>query len=589
MYILGYSGLHYIRDYRAAALSLHDPVEKRIVQGMDSAACLLYNGEIIAANEEERFSNQKHTEQFPINAIQSCLKTAGIDIQDVDHICHGFHFDKFKKFYVGDDYNKSLFQDILCSNAQRACISKHFPQLSNQFRFEPVEHHLAHAASTFYPSGFEEALVFVADAMGEIYSISVYHGNGRHLSLLAQYDLLSSIGMMYSLTTLHLGFKPNDGEYKVMGLASKGNRHVFKDKFEALIQLETEGEILIPDLLSASHHEDNYTFRAFRQKLIDYFGPPRHPHEPITSVHQDVAAALQCRTEQALLHVILFWQEQTKLRHLCMAGGVALNCVANAAISASKCFEKMYIQPAASDSGSALGAAWTTYFRHTQQPHRPKRTLPLYGYTNTEHDIQQALRSHENVLDYEVLSEKVLCQKVAELLKHSNIVAWVQGAMEFGPRALGHRSILANPCDPRMQERVNAVIKKRESFRPFAPSVKAERAKDYFKLNSVADYDTMLFTCQVKEKYKTTFPAITHVDQSARIQLVHQETHPLYWRLLDAVEHAIDVGMVLNTSFNVSEQAIVCTAQQALDTFLTTDLDALILHHVLITKRTESC
>lgn len=587
MYILGYSGLHGIVEFRAKNLGKLSEFEKRITQGMDSAAVLIKDGQILAAAEEERFINEKHTNKFPVFAIRYCLEQAGISIDQVDQICHGFNFGDCQPLYSGDEFNQQLYNEILSPEAQIKTLQSFFPECSASAVFSPIDHHCAHAASAFYPSNFNSALVIVADGMGEVDSVSVFSGDDNGLKKLNSYDLLSSIGMLYSIVTLYLGFTPNNDEYKVMGLAPYGDPKRYQAEFENLILLESEGEIVIPSLIDNATVFDKQTYQGLRKKLAELFGPARSQVEGLTKDHQDIAAALQQRTNEAMMHVVSYWQKLTGKKRLCLAGGVAFNCVANGEIASAQIFDNIYIQPAAGDAGTALGAA--LYYENLQRGSNTfsitHGALPFYGPDSTNADIEKVAAEYASLIEVTQVNNEKLLEIVAQEIANDKVVAWMTGRMEFGPRALGHRSILANPMNKDMRAIVNSMVKKRESFRPFAPSVKHDQVEKYFETYEGVDYSTMLLTCKVREHYVEKLPAITHIDGTARIQSVNKKDHPLYWALLDRFELITGMPILLNTSFNVRGQAIVCYADDAIKTFLSTHIDLLVINNYMIQRK----
>lgn len=590
MYILGYSGFDNIEKFRDGFFPEYRHLQKMIVQGMDSAACLIKNGNVVAAAEEERFINVKHTSNFPKNAIEYCLKEEGISINEIDAICHGYDYKKYEAIYDRDQYNKALYQNILSPQAQINIIKSSFPTWKRTDTFNPIEHHYAHAGSTYFLSGQEESLIMVADALGEINSISIFVGKNGKIQEIATYDLLSSIGMFYSLVTAYLGFKPNEDEYKIMGLAPYGNPDKYKEIFSSLVLLESEGEIVIPKLLGDGTLADKINYLSFTNHLESLFGPSREPNSDIMQFHKDIAACLQQCLNDSIIHCLKYWQEETKLRNLCLAGGVALNCVTNSKIASTKLFDNIYIQPAAGDAGTSLGAALYYYYSTEPTPSKiyhpaSAAPLPFYGpdcnYFSPEILTADLLKLlHITQLDWEEL-----LKKVASAIADNKVIAWMNGRMEFGPRALGNRSILANPMNPNMRDIINSIVKKRESFRPFAPSVKVEAANKYFELHKGCDYSTMLMTCFVQTPYREKFPSITHIDGSARIQTVDKDIHPKYWELINQFELYTGFPIVLNTSFNIKNQAIVCDPIQGIETLINTEIDALVINNYIITKR----
>jgi carbamoyltransferase len=585
MYILGYSGLNDAKNYKKNAMPGLSPQEYLITQGLDSAAALLCNGIIVAAAEEERFIGKKHTEQFPLRSIQYCLQQAGIGIEEISAVCHGFNYTEYQSVFDRTEYDQNCFKNALAPQAQYPHWQKFFPQLKIEQLFVPVQHHYAHAASAFFPSGNSEALVLVADGMGEVDSISIFYGHDNQLKLLKSYDLLSSIGMLYSMVTFHLGFSLNSGEGKVMGLAPYGDPRRFEAFFNECVDLEPNGEIIINGFLKNKTLLDRETYRPFREWLTEKTIPCRHPESPVEQVHKDLAASLQACLNRALMHILNHWQKITRQRRLCYAGGVALNCTTNGLVYRSGLFDDIFVQAAAGDDGAALGAALFHYHANLGNiSKRISRELPFYGPdASLVQDIKISLHDHPK-LKYELLERDQLINKAAELMAEGQIIAWVQGRMEFGPRALGHRSILADPRDPHMRDKINRIVKKREGFRPFAPSVKREKAHEYFDVPENENFPYMLFVVPVREQYQAHLPAITHVDGTARIQTVDKNEHRDYWRLIDAFEALTGIPIILNTSYNVRGQPMVCTVADAIETFSNLEIDALFIGDFMITK-----
>lgn len=587
MYILGYNGLNDAVSFKKRTLELTGQ-EARFVQGLDAAAVLLRDGVVIAAAEEERFTGVKHTEKFPVHAIQFCLLQANISMAEVDYVCHGFDYSAYQSFFKQDDYGSEYFETVLRPQVQHTYFQKYWPAFPIEQRFVSVKHHAAHAASAFYPSHFNEALVLVVDGMGEIDSISIFHGKNNQLQLLHHYDLFSSLGILYSVVTYHLGFSVNSGEGKVMGLAPYGDPQRFADFFAECVQLESDGEIFINGLLKNTTAFERETYRGFRRWITEKTIPPRNPEEPVLQEHKDLAASLQHTLNQALMHLLTHWQKQTGLNKLCYAGGVALNCTANGIIFKSGLFDDIYVQPAAGDDGTAWGAALYYYYHHLNQTGRdqPQR-LPLFGPVA---DLEKYLLTlapdflTNKQIAYQRVAQEDMLEQAAEMLAQGKVIAWVQGGMEFGPRALGHRSILADPRDPNMRNKINQIVKKREGFRPFAPSVKLEKAHLFFEVPEGKAFSCMLFVVPVRPEYQHSLPSITHVDGTARVQTVEKNEHPLYWRLLDKFEAKTGLPMLLNTSFNVRGQPMVCSAQEALETFLNVDIDALFIENIIFCK-----
>lgn len=586
MIILGYSGLNNALVYRKNNIKDLSDIEERMVQGMDAAAVILNNGEIVAGAEEERFNLEKHTCNFPVNAINFCLKEAGINIRDVDYMCHGFNFSESRMLYEIDEFSRNNYNHVLSSESQIKLLQEYYNLEKIKEKFISVRHHTAHAASTFYPSGFDKALIIIADGMGEIDSISVYIGDGKQIRSLQHYNFFSSLGIFYSIITGHLGFEINSDEYKTMGLASYGDPSRFLSFFSKCIEYKNNGEVFIPVFSKNKTLFEKQTFSALRKWISEQTFPPRLPEEEITQVHKDFAAALQYTLDNVMLKLSSYWKERTGISKLCLAGGVALNCVTNSVLFKSRLFDKIYIPPAAGDAGTALGAALYKHCTLEGMSFNDKnKKLPFYGPYFSNEEVLETLKRYGNEVEFLELEKDELIMTAAAMIYSGNIIAWVHGRMEFGPRALGNRSILADPTCPNMQDRINKAVKKRESFRPFAPSVKLEKAHIYFDIEQGIELPYMLFTAPVREEYRKMLPAITHVDGSARIQTVNKDDHKLYWDLLDKFEKISNIPILLNTSFNVKGQPIVCSPDDAIKTLFSTDIDALFIEKFYVRKR----
>lgn len=586
MYVLGYSGLNNSRQFRENYFDDLTPAEVQMCQGMDSSACLIKDGQVIAAVAEERFTGEKFTCAFPIESIKYCLSKGGINLDDVDVIAHNFHYDRYQQIYQSSDFAKAFFEQILSKEAQIKLFEKHFDANNIAAKFESTDHHLSHAALAYYTGSQESALVLVADGLGEMYSISVYEADEGQLNLLKNYNLNSSLGVLYSQVAVHLGFWPNSDEYKVMGLAPYGRGTQYTQLIDELITFGEEGHITINPFMHNETLLDKQTGRGFRQWLEQQSFPARKEGEPIEQKHMDLAYVIQGALEKALLHILQYWKDQTGKRNLCYAGGVALNCTANGEIVQQGLFDHIYIPPAADDCGTAIGAAIVHYQQHTNtNGHVTNFNMPFTGPEYSNEEILVTLEHYKAEIDYQLLNEDELYQKAASYVCNDKIIAWMQGRMEFGQRALGNRSLIANPRNPKMKDIVNKLVKKREEFRPFAPSVKVESASKYFCVEDHQAFPHMLVTVPVADEFRARLPAITHVNGSARIQTVSKDENPRYWKLLDAVEFQSDYPIVLNTSFNVKGQPIVRSPEQAIGTILNTNIDALFIGNYLVTKK----
>jgi carbamoyltransferase len=585
MKILGISGLEDSVPFKREVWPGLDEHESRIAQGMDSAAALVVDGVFVAAAAEERFDRQKHSARFPREAIRFCLAEAGLSINDIDEIAHGFDYAPYRELYLQDDRSKARFDRVYSHEAMLAQVQRDLPGYPPE-KVHSVGHHLAHAASAALTSGWDECLVVVNDAMGEVESISVYHFREGKLERLRTISANDSIGVLYSLVTLHLGFEFNSDEYKIMGLAPYGDPTRFRPFFEKHVELREDGTIRIPILRLNQTRDEREYYSATRAYLEEHLIPHRKRNQSVNSNHEDVAAALQECLERCVMHVCEHFGKQTGLRRIAMAGGVALNCTANGKLTRSGLFDEVYIQPVAGDDGSALGAA---LYRASLAEPIPNRRLPapLFGPKYTHVEIEAALASHAGRIRVKRFdSLQATCECAAGLIAEGRVLAWHRGRMEYGPRALGNRSILADPRRHQMRDRVNAMVKKREAFRPFAPACSIEEAHRWFEVAPGAQLPYMVSIVYVRPEMRAKLPAITHVNGTARLQTVSHGDNPDFHELLLAVGRATGIQMVLNTSFNVKGQPIVNTPDEAIETFLGTGIDCLFLEDLYVTRAT---
>jgi carbamoyltransferase len=583
----------------------------------DSAAVLLRDGEIVAAAQEERFTRKKHDHRFPSHAVDYCLGEAGIGAADLDHIA----------FY---DRPRAKFSRLVETfsaiaprgfGAYRKAIplwlkSKlHLPReidraLGNTYRgrFIFTDHHEAHAASAFFPSPFSEAAILTLDGAGEWSTTTIGHGRDNRVTLTRELRFPHSLGLLYSAFTYYTGFRVNSGEYKVMGLAPYGTPRFAPLIREHLIHLRDDGSFWMDQQYFNYCGGVTMTSERFHQL---FGGPPRRPDAPLTQREMDLAASVQLVCEDVMLACARHAHALTKSTNLVMAGGVALNCVGNGRILREGPFENIWIQPAAGDAGGALGAAQIAWHHVLRQPRTPSggdRLRGSYlGPSFRDHDIRSALTAKGAVF-HAIDDEAALLQRVAGLLVAEKVVGWFQGRMEFGPRALGARSILGDPRSPRTQQVMNLKIKFRESFRPFAPSVLREHCHEYFELDRDVDSPYMLLVAPVREDRRapdaadrmralagidklnvprSVVPSVTHVDYSARIQTVTPEVNGRYYRLIKRFYDDTGCPMVVNTSFNIRGEPIVCTPEDALRCFLGTDMDALVLENTVLLKEDQ--
>lgn len=579
----------------------------------DSAAAILRDGCIVAAAQEERFSRRKNDERFPGHAIEFCLRQAGVSEGELDAVV--FYDKPITKFARSLETWLTVapggfraFLDVMPNwlggrlNLPKT-IREEIPGLADTCKILFAQHHQSHAASAFFPSPFDRAAILTVDGVGEYATTTIGRGAGSQIEILQELRFPHSLGLLYSAFTAYCGFRVNSGEYKLMGLAPYGEPVFARAIFDQLLDLKADGSFRLNlkffDFMRGASMT-NEKFHAL------FGGPPRAPESALEPRHMNVARSIQEVTEEIMLRLARHARATTGEQNLCLAGGVALNCVANGLIAREKIFERVWIQPAAGDAGGALGAALAAW--HAQPGSAPRvREVgadddmrgALLGPEFSETEIKDALKSCGAVT--EKLDEAALVARVAQLLDQQKVVGWFQGRMEYGPRALGNRTILGDARSARMQSVLNLKIKFRESFRPFAPIVKRERAGDYFELQAESPY--MLLVAPVRQELRqprpdgvaglellkrplSSIPAVTHVDYSARIQTVTASTNPRLFRLLDEFESATGCGVLVNTSFNVRGEPVVCTPEQALRCFANTAMDALAIgDHLLLRER----
>ena len=581
--ILGISGLANSVRFKREHWPGLDEREYRISQGHDAAAALIIDGRIIAAVAEERFDRRKHSGAFPRKAAEFCLGQAGIKLQEVDEIAHAFNYAPYEEIYSLDPVSGQLFDEVF----SREALLDELMEFAPDFREEnvhQVSHHLCHAASAAMVSGWGECLTVVIDAMGETQGASIYHARNAELRRIGEISANDSIGILYSLVTLHLGFDFNSDEYKIMGLAPYGDPLRYEPVFSEMLELRPGGAVRIPVLRLNSTRDERENYLKTREWLDTRLIPHRDPDGEITQDHRDVAASLQACLNRVVQHICGHYAQLTGLRKLAMAGGVALNCTANGLLMRSGLFDEIFVQPAAGDDGAALGAA---LFRASLgSPLEPNRlATPLLGPTYSEAEMAAALAEFSGrvtVRRFDSFDE--VAQTAAERIRRGQVIGWYRGRMEFGPRALGNRSILADPGHRGMRDRINAMVKMREAFRPFAPAVTVEEVDRWFEVPPRTELPYMIATVMVRPDYRVALPAITHVDGSARVQTVTAEDNPDFHRLLRAVGTLTGREMVLNTSFNVKGQPIVNTPHEAVETFIGTGIDCLFLGDFLVTR-----
>jgi carbamoyltransferase len=584
--VLGFSGLPKSGEFKRERWPELDERELRIFQGADAAAAIVVGGEVRAAAAEERFDGIKHSERFPLGAIRYCLEASNLAACRLDRVAHSFSYGPERDFYLGQQgYYRDLYEQVLNDDVNRR-IAEERLGVDLEGKYVPVPHHLAHAASAYYPSGYDEALIVVSDGLGERHSATVLAAGPKRFEVLAQIPAHSSAGLLYGLFTLYLGFEFGDGEYKVMGLAPYGDPSKYAERIlDRWIRLEQDGGYSISLLLENASDLDKETYRAALLEMERQLGPRRQPHTALEQRHLDIAAGLQSVLQTMQIHLIGHHLKDSGLRKLCLAGGVALNCVANGAILRSRLAEEIYVQPASADDGAALGAALFTAHADGEalEPIKHSALGPSYS----EEECRTAVAKTPGLAVRTFADDGELVRATAELLSDGKVGGWFQGRMEFGPRALGNRSILADPRDPEMRETINRLVKKRESFRPFAPVVTVEDAPTYFEIEpyDAPRFAHMLFVAYTRPEHASQLPSTTHVDGSARVQTVEQLTDPLFWSLLRAFGELTGIPVLLNTSFNVQKQPIVRTPDQAVDTFLDAGLDFLVIGRTIVTRK----
>lgn len=582
----------------------------------DSAACLVSDGDIVAAAQEERFTRKKHDSGFPAKAAEYCVSAAGLRPADID--CVVFYDKPFLKF-------ERLFETYLAFSPRGfRSFAKSLPVWLKEKLFQKTvivdglkehlgpgvdwakrlcfsEHHLSHAASAFFPSPFEEAAVLTMDGVGEWTTTSVFTGSGNQLSVQKEIHFPHSLGLLYSAFTYYTGFKVNSAEYKVMGLAPYGEPR-YADLIKThLIDIKEDGSFHLD--MRYFEYCTGLTMTNGRFNAL-FGGPPRHPESRLTQREMDLAASIQAVTEDIVIRLAKGIQRKTRQKNLCLAGGVALNCVANGKLLREGIFDDIWIQPAAGDAGGALGAALAAYHLMLERPRDIRRTDRMKGaFLGPEFaqgEVERRLTKLGAV--FRTVSEDELIGAVARALADGKAVGWHQGRMEFGPRALGGRSIIADPRSPTMQKQLNLKVKYRESFRPFAPSVLRENLPDWFQLDIDSPYMLLvadvaqgkqlamsedqkrLFGIDKLNVMRSEIPAVTHLDYSARIQTVHEETNPRYYRLIAMFRQLTGCPVLVNTSFNVRSEPIVCTPEDAFRCFMGTELDLLAVGNTILHK-----
>ena len=584
----------------------------------DSAAALVVDGRIVAAAQEERFTRKKHDPSFPVNAIDYCLREGGVGEADLDYVTFYdkplLKFDRLLETYLAfaprgfRSFGMALPVWIREKVNLRRTLKREMRN-ATRARFVFTEHHESHAASAYFPSPFDDAAILTLDGVGEWATSTIGRGEGNQIQMLREMRFPHSIGLLYSAFTYYCGFKVNSGEYKLMGLAPYGKPRFVDTIYDHLVDLRDDGSFWMN--MEFFNYCQGLTMTNDRfAKLFD--GAPRNDDEPIEQRHMDLAASVQVVTEEIVLRMAREAHRITGSRSLTLAGGVALNCVANGRLWREGPFENIWIQPAAGDAGGALGAALFTWYQLLENSRTVEggdsQSGSLLGPACPDQAIQDALKSAG--MDVKpVQDETVLCERTAAMLAGGKVVGWFQGRMEFGPRALGARSILGDPRSTTTQATMNLKIKFRESFRPFAPAVLAERSREYFELRENCESPYMLVVAPVKAGHRTnlsaedratlegdsdlmqrvnvvrsTLPAITHVDYSARLQTVDAKRNPIFHKLLNEFDRLTGCPVLVNTSFNVRGEPIVCTPEDAIRCFLSTEMDALVIGRFIVTK-----
>ena len=580
----------------------------------DSAACLVRNGRIVAAAQEERFTRRKHDARFPIHAVNFCLAEGIVGKSDLDIVAY---YEKpltkfvriLKSHFVSAPQNWEAFRQAVPLWLKERLWLPYVIEMelrrigyARPKRFVYPEHHQAHQASAFFPSPFPSAAILTADGVGEFDTTTIGKGQGNGVSTLWQQRFPHSLGLLYSAFTYYTGFKVNSGEYKLLGLAPYG-RPTYVDRiYQHLVDFRPDGSFRLNMKFFGFLHELRMTNGAFEEL---FGGPPRAPESAITSREIDLARSIQVVTQEVMLRMAHAALSKTHEENLCLAGGVALNCVANGAIARAKMFRNIWIQPAAGDAGGALGAALFAWHQAEEQPRVCEPGIDsmrgsYLGPHFRDEDVEEFLKA--NVYPYRPLEGEAWAAEIAAQLAQGRVVGLFQGAMEYGPRALGNRSILADARDPRMQSHLNLATKFRESFRPFAPAVLEERAVEWFELDGSSPYMLMVANlCKDKRlpqptgetglsleqwvgQARSLVPAITHVDHSARIQTVSRQTNPEFHAILSAFERITGCPLLVNTSFNVRSEPIVCTPGDAYQCFMRTGIDVLVLNKFLLYK-----
>lgn len=550
--------------------------------GHDSAACLVVDGQLVAFAEEERFNRVKHTRDYPKQAIDFCLKQGKVSFDDIDYVAHFWkphlevtgnlghffrYFPKTLSLLKSNPSHKGFVSNLIEVLSLRKTLSRQ-NGAGKKTRLIRIHHHRAHAASTFFLSPFEKAAILTLDSRGESTSGLLARGNGNRITPLKTLNAIDqSLGNLYATLTDYLGYEVNEGEGKVMGLAAYGTPALVED-FRKLVFFQPQGSFRF-DMSYFNYHLQGQK-SWYSGKLVELLGPPRHPEEKVEQRHADIAYGLQKLLEEIALHLARWLHEATGETNLCLAGGVALNCLMNRTLLDRGPFKRIFVQPAASDSGTAIGCAYHVYHTLLGRPRCFQMEHMYWGPEYTDSEIEKELQCRR--IPYEKLDQPE--KKAAQLLADGKIVGWFQGRMEGGPRALGNRSILGDPRRADMKDILNRRVKNRESFRPFAPSVLEEEMASFFDTPELLPFMTVI--ANIHPEKRSLIPAVTHVDGTARVQSVSKKTNPRYWNLIHEFQNITGIPVVLNTSFNEKEP-IVCNPSQAIECFQRTHMDALIM------------
>lgn len=555
----------------------------------DASACLLKDGKIIAAAEEERFTRKKHDFGFPFNAVRYCLKEADITINEVDYV--SFYEKPLIKFERVLSQHLEMFPKSFWTfyKAIPSWINEKLRvqgTLRRKLKYKGdiffIEHHLVHAASSFLLSPFKEAAIFTVDGVGEWETTTIGYAKGNEITLTKKIDFPHSLGLLYSAATAHLGFSVNNSEYKVMGMAPYGKPRYY-DKFRKMVSVRDDGSFE----LDMSYFVYHYKMAMPGKKYIELLGPIRTPETEVTQYHKDIAASLQKLTEEIILKTLNYLYKETGMKNVCLAGGVALNSVANGKILKNTPFENIYIIPPAGDGAGCVGAAAYAYFSLLNKKRTEESVFDdtCLGPHFSTQEIKKFLDT--NRIKYKTFkTSNELVTKTADLIFNNNVVGWFQGRMEFGPRALGSRSILSNPCNPKMQDILNSKVKHREKFRPFAPVVCVEDANTYFECDTPIPLPTdfMLMVYPIRKEFHSKIPAVTHVDGSGRLQTIRRPKNPLYYDVIKEFGRLSGIPILINTSYNIRGEPIVCKPFDAYKCMMGTGIDYLVMDKFLIKR-----